>query len=38
MTMKNYNDRYRFTIDNYVMGLIKEVKESEFAYIKCMYL
>ncbi|MBQ9854341.1 MAG: GNAT family N-acetyltransferase [Bacilli bacterium] len=31
--LKNYNERYRFTIDNYVMGLIKEVKESEFAYI-----
>lgn len=31
--LRNYNERYRFTIDNYVMGLIKEVKESEFAYI-----
>ena len=27
------NKRYEFTINNYLMGLIKEVSESEFAYI-----
>lgn len=27
------NDRYKFTIENYIFGLIKEVKNSEFAYI-----
>jgi len=31
--LRNYNDRYRFTVDNYIMGLINEVKESEFGYI-----
>jgi len=31
--LRNYNERYRFTVDNYIMGLIKEVKESDFAYI-----
>ena len=27
------NDRYKFTIENYIFGLIKEVKSSNFAYI-----
>lgn len=27
------NERYKFTIENYVFGLIKEVKNSGFAYI-----
>ena len=27
------NDRYKFTINNYIKGLIEEVKEAEFAYI-----
>lgn len=27
------NDRYKFTIENYVLALVKEVKESSFAYI-----
>lgn len=27
------NDRYKFTIENYIFGLIKEVKNSDFAYI-----
>ena len=27
------NARYEFTIDNYIMGLIEEVKNAEFAYI-----
>ena len=31
--LRNYNERYRFTVDNYIMGLIEEVKESDFAYI-----
>ena len=31
--LRNYNERYRFTIDNYIMGLIDEVKKSDFAYI-----
>ena len=31
--LKKINDRYRFTIENYIEGLIKEVRESEFAYI-----
>ena len=31
--LKNKNERYKFTIENYVEGLIKEVNESTFAYI-----
>ena len=31
--LRKINDRYCFTIDNYVMGLIDEVKNSDFAYI-----
>ena len=31
--LRKINDRYCFTIDNYVMGLIEEVKNSDFAYI-----
>ncbi len=31
--LKAKNERYCFTIVNYVEGLIKEVKESDFAYI-----
>ena len=31
--LKAKNERYCFTIVNYIEGLIKEVKESEFAYI-----
>ena len=31
--LKKVNDRFKFTIENYIEGLIKEVKESEFAYI-----
>ena len=31
--LREYNERYRFTVDNYIMGLIEEVKESDFAYI-----
>ena len=31
--LKKVNDNYKFTIENYIEGLIKEVKESEFAYI-----
>ena len=31
--LKKINNRYKFTIENYIEGLIKEVKESEFAYI-----
>ena len=31
--LRKVNERYKFTIDNYIMGLIKEVKESDFAYI-----
>ena len=31
--LRAYNENYRFTIDNYVMGLIKEVEEADFAYI-----
>ena len=27
------NERYKFTVENYVFALIKEVKESNFAYI-----
>lgn len=27
------NDRYKFTIENYIFSLIKEVKNSNFAYI-----
>lgn len=28
-----FNERYKFTIENYIFGLIKEVKNSDFAYI-----
>lgn len=28
-----HNDRYEFTINNYIKGLIDEVKEADFAYI-----
>ena len=31
--LRAYNENYKFTIDNYVMGLIKEVEETDFAYI-----
>ena len=31
--LKKVNERYEFTIDNYIMGLIDEVKDAEFAYI-----
>lgn len=31
--LREYNEHYKFTVDNYIMGLIEEVKESEFAYI-----
>ena len=31
--LKAVNERYKFTIENYIMGLIEEVKEAEFAYI-----
>lgn len=31
--LKKVNERYEFTIDNYIMGLIDEVRDSEFAYI-----
>ena len=31
--LREINERYKFTIDNYVMGLIKEVEEADFAYI-----
>ena len=31
--LKEKNESYSFTIENYIEGLIKEVKESEFAYI-----
>ena len=31
--LKAKNERYCFTIVNYIEGLIKEVKESDFAYI-----
>lgn len=31
--LREYNERYKFTVDNYIMGLIKEVEESDFAYI-----
>lgn len=29
----NVNERYKFTVENYVLELVKEVKESSFAYI-----
>ena len=32
-TLKAKNERYCFTIVNYIEGLIKEVKEADFAYI-----
>ena len=31
--LEKINDRYKFTINNYIKGLISEVKEAEFAYI-----
>lgn len=31
--LKNYNERYKFTIENYIMGLIDEVQNADFAYI-----
>ena len=31
--LKIVNDRYRFTVENYIEALVKEVKESSFAYI-----
>jgi len=31
--LRNVNERYRFTIDNYVKGLVEEVKDADFAYI-----
>lgn len=31
--LRKVNRRYEFTIDNYIMGLIEEVENSEFAYI-----
>ena len=31
--LKAYNERYCFTIVNYIEGLIKEVKDADFAYI-----
>lgn len=31
--LRNKNERYKFTIDNYITGLISEVKEANFAYI-----
>lgn len=31
--IKNKNERYNFTVENYIYDLIQEVKESDFAYI-----
>lgn len=31
--LRKVNVRYEFTIDNYIMGLIEEVNNAEFAYI-----
>ena len=31
--LKKVNDRYRFTVEHYIKGLIDEVQESKFAYI-----
>lgn len=31
--LENVNERYRFTINNYIKSLIEEVKISDFAYI-----
>ena len=31
--LKKVNARYAFTIDNYIVGLIEEVKNSDYAYI-----
>lgn len=31
--LKNVSERYNFTIDNYISGLVSEVKGAEFAYI-----
>lgn len=31
--LKNVNERYKFTIENYISGLVDEVKDAEFAYI-----
>ena len=31
--LEKVNDRYKFTIENYIKGLIDEVKKSDFVYI-----
>ena len=31
--LENYNERFRFTIENYVKKLINEVKNADYAYI-----
>ena len=31
--LRKYSERYCFTVDNYIMGLINEVREADFAYI-----
>ena len=31
--LKNRNERYKFTIENYVLPLIEEVKDAEYVYI-----
>lgn len=31
--LKSVNNRYKFTIENYINSLIEEVKDAEFAYI-----
>lgn len=31
--LEKVNERYSFTVNNYIKGIIKEVKESDFAYI-----
>ncbi len=31
--LKEKNDRYKFTIDNYITGLITEVQNADYAYI-----
>ncbi len=31
--LRKVNERYAFTIDNYIKGLIEEVKNADFAYI-----
>lgn len=32
-TLEKYNERYQFTIQNYVKALIKEIKEVKYVYI-----